>query len=105
METTVNDMVAVIWQSKEGTFERYLGYVKKQVNGNLIIDHLHRCIKNSHSKWKYPEKEDIQMVEPAQIITCKIIGEWDLSTTRKRNYILDNIKTVSNAFTMHCLVD
>ena len=105
METTVNDMVAVIWQSKEGTFEWYLGYVKKQVNGNLIIDHLHRCIKNSHSKWKYPEKEDIQMVEPAQIITCKIIGEWDLSTTRKRNYILDNIKTVSNAFTMHCLAD
>ena len=91
LETSINDLVAIVWQTKEVIFEWHLGYVKKKVNGKFIIDHLLRSIKNSNTKWKYLTREDIQIVEPDQIIQCDVSGEWDLTSSRKRCYTLANL--------------
>ena len=66
------------------------------MDDKLSVDHLARGIKNSHSKWKYPSKEDIQLVEMDQVVDCNIIGEWDMAADlRKRFYTLSNAKDIA----------
>ena len=83
------------WKDNDDTYEWFLGYVKKSVDNMLLVDHLARKLKNSHSKWKYPSTEDIQLVEPDQLVECIVEGEWDLTAdSRKRLFTLSNIKTM-----------
>ena len=35
---------------------------------------------SSDSKWKHPSHEDVQEVDPEQIVPCEIKGEWDTVT-------------------------
>ena len=69
------------------------------MNGIYIIDHLHRVLDGSHTKWKYPKREDVQMVEPEQIVKCDIKGEWNYSPdSRKRLFTITNVKTIVEHF-------
>ena len=66
------------------------------------VDHLHCTSKSSDSKWKYPTREDVQEVEPEQIVKCKVQGELDLSAdSRKRLLTVTNIRTITYAFQKH----
>ena len=77
-EVTINEMCVAVWQNCDSRYEWYTGYVKNiDKNGIYIIDHLHRVLDGSHAKWKYPKQEDVQMVEPEQIVKCDIKGEWN----------------------------
>ena len=90
-----NKMCVVIWNASDN-YEWYLGYVVKHVDDQLSVDHLARSTKNSHSKWKYPSKEDVQLVETDQIVDCEIVGEWDMTAdSRKRFYTLNNAKDIA----------
>ena len=50
-------MCVVVWQDDNG-YQWYLGYVKKNIDGKLSVDHLARKLKASDSKWKYPSQEE-----------------------------------------------
>ena len=43
----------------------------------FVVDHLDRCLKNLDSKWKYPTREGVQLVELDQIVKCTFKCEWD----------------------------
>ena len=61
--------------------------VKKIVNGAYVIDHLHRVLKGSNAKWKYPSSEDIQTAKLEQLVNCDVEGEWVITPdNRKRIY-------------------
>ena len=98
----VNELCVVVWQEQSG-YEWYLGYIQNRCpDGKLSVDHLHRELKNSDSKWKYPTREDVQEVDPEQIVQCKVQGDWDLSAdSRKRLFTVTNIKTITFAFQKH----
>ena len=64
----LNKMCVVAWKDNDGTYEWFLGYLKKSVDNMLLVHDLACKLKNSHSKWKYPSKEDIQLVEPDQLV-------------------------------------
>ena len=71
-------MYVVAWQDSNNRYEWFIGYVKSiNSNGVFIIDHLHRVLDGSHTKWKYPSREDVQTVQPEQIVQCDIQGQWD----------------------------
>ena len=56
-------------------------------------------VKNLDSKWKYPLREDVQLVELDQIGECSVEGEWDTSPDcRKRMFSLFNAKTILSEF-------
>ena len=96
IEDSINKMCVVVWNMPNEQYEWYLGYVVKRMDDKLSVDHLARGIKNSHSKWKYPSKEDIQLVEMDQIVNCNIIGERDMAAdSRKRFYTLSNAKDIA----------
>ena len=47
-------------------------------------------------------REDLQTVEPQQIIECDIQGQWDFSPdSRKRLFSVSNVKTICGAFQKH----
>ena len=100
--TQVNQMCVVVWQEDTG-YQWYLGYIKEvKSDGTLLVDHLTRALKNSHSKWKYPSREDIQEVSPEQILRCKVEGDWDLQAdARKRLFSLTNTNTIMCASELH----
>ena len=99
MKIQINQLCVVAWQNYEGKYEWYTGYVKSFDNGSYIVDHLHRDVEGSHTKWKYPGREDLQTVAPQQIIECDIQGQWDFSPdSRKRLFLVSNVKTICGAF-------
>lgn len=99
-EVAVNDMCIVVWQNSDFMYEWYIGYVKSIENNNMCrVDHQQRVLEGSHTKWKYPKREDVQTVESEQIIKCNIQGEWDFSAdSRKRLFTITNIKDIVGAF-------
>ena len=80
------ELCVVVWQNCDAKYEWYIGYVKSvDDNGMYKVDHLRRVLDSSHTKWKYPSREDVQTVEPEQIVKCDIKGQWDYSPdSRKR---------------------
>ena len=96
----LNELCVVVWQNCDAKYEWYIGYVKSvDDNGMYKVDHLHRVLDSSHTKWKYPSREDVQTVEPEQIVKCDIKGQWDYSPdSRKKLFSVTNVKTICGAF-------
>ena len=87
-------MCIVVWEEDIGS-QWYLGYIKEVANGKISVDHLAHHLQKSDAKWKYPSKEDIQQVDPEQIVQCDTQGEWDLAVdSRKRLFNLTNVMTI-----------
>lgn len=83
IQDLTNKMCVVICNSNNNC-EWYLSM-------SLSVDHLSRSLKSSHSKSKYPSKEDIQLIEIDQVVDCDVKGEWDITADiRKRLYTLNN---------------
>ena len=98
----INQLQVVVWKNQSGNYKWFLGYVKKKVGEEYKIDHLHRVIKDSHTKWKYPTKEDMDNADLDQIVDCNIEGDWDFTPDcRKRRFTLTNIKTICSFFEKH----
>ena len=98
----VKQMCVIVWQEDNG-YKWYLGYIKEvNSDGTLLVDHLTRALDNSHSKWKYPSREDMQKISPEQVIRCKVEGDWDLQAdARKRLFCLTNTKAIMCASELH----
>ena len=87
-------MFILIWQDTSAKYEWYIGYTA----AGYIVDHLHRAISNSDTKWKYPKTEDIQYAKEDQIVSCDVWGDWDIPPdSRKRLFTLHNIQQVQAA--------
>ena len=98
----INELCVVVWQNCDSNYEWYLGYPKSVSNSMCTVDHLHRVLRDSHTKWKYPSEVDIQTVEPKQIVICDVEGQWDYTPdSRKRIFSVLNIKTICSAFEKH----
>ena len=66
------------------------------------VDHLQRKLQKSDSNWKYPSREDVQMVYRDQIISIEVEGEWDMvADSRKRHFHLTNSLAITCAFNEH----
>ena len=84
----VNEMCIVMWQDTNAKFEWYIGYIKDITAAGYILDHLHRAISNSDTKWKYPKTEDIQCAKEVQTVPCDVWGDWDISPDSQRLFSL-----------------
>ena len=75
----------------------YLGYCKdiNEEDGTYTIDHLHDINNNLNLKWKYPSKGDVTHVEDDQI---QILGDWNVSSDRNNEYILQNPELIHKKF-------
>ena len=80
-------MYIVIWQDANAKYEWETGYIKVIIAAGYIVDHLHRAISNTDTKWKYPKIEDIQCAEEDQISP----------DSRKMLFTLHNIQQVQAA--------
>ena len=88
-----NEMCIVILQDTNAKYEWYIGYIKGITVAGYIVDHLHRAISNSDTKWKYPKTKGTQSAEESQIVSCDEWGDWDISPdSRKRLFTLYNIQ-------------
>ena len=88
----VDEMGILIWQDTNAKCECYIGYIKDITGAGYIVDHLHRAISNSDTKWKYLKTEDIQCAEEDQNVSCDVRGDWDISPdSQKRLFTLHNI--------------
>ena len=98
----VNQLCVVVWQNCDSKYEWFIAYVKQMTNDGYVVDHLHRAVTGVNNKWKYPKAEDIQTAEPERIVKCDVKGKWDYTPdTRKRQFLVENIKDIEKAFTHH----
>ena len=89
------------WQNSVKDYVWYIGYVKEINDDGYVIDFMHQST-NSYSKWKYPDFEDVQQTEDAQIVPCDVQGFWDNSAdARVRLFTLQNAKQIDAAFQKH----
>ena len=100
-DVEMNKMSVVVWVD-DCKYSWYLGYVKDCVEGMYKVDHLQRKLQKSDSNWKYPSREDVQMVYRDQIISIEVEGEWDMvADSRKRHFHLTNSLAITCAFNEH----
>ena len=97
----INELCVSAWQNSVKEYVWYIGYVQKINDDGYVIDYMHRST-SSYSKWKYPDVEDVQTAEDAQIVPCDVQGFWDNSPdTRIRLFTLKNVKQIDAAFQTH----
>ena len=94
----INQLCVTLWN---GEHEKlwYLGYCKEvKDNGEFLIEHLDRIDMNSNLKWKYPQYDDICLVEAEQILEIDIQGEWDVVHDRNMTFTLQNHEIIHKKF-------
>ena len=69
---------------------RYSYIALRNPDGTVKIEHLHRTNHEYNFTWKNPNVPDIADIKTEDIIVCKIVGEWDVSTKRMLTYTLKN---------------
>ena len=52
-------------------------------------------------KWIRPLNDDIQIVNPIQVLPCEVHGEWDFRSARQPVYILNNAEVIESLFKMN----
>ena len=62
------------------------------------MDQLYRNSVDSDSLWKYPEVEDVHVVENEQTVPLQVNGDWKLLGSRNIKYIVQNVKDIVAAF-------
>ena len=98
----VNQLGIVVCQNCDSKYEWFIAYVKQMANNGYVVDHLHRTVTRVNNKWKYPKTEDIQTLEPEQIVKSDVKGEWNYTPdTRKRQLLVENTKNIEKAFIHH----
>lgn len=76
-DLNLQDPLAVVWESADGTSEWYIGFfLGKNFDGTLRVNHLTRNTK-SHDIWKRERSDidDIQDVYQEQIMNIEVIGD------------------------------
>lgn len=95
----LNEMRIIVWNLGESV-EWFVGYVKEKPDeSHYVVEHLERAIQKQDVQWRYPTPDDTQVVEKDQIMSCKVEGDWDITTnTRIMKYTLKNVLPIKNAF-------
>ena len=80
-ELPLNEPCAVIWDNPNGR-EWFIGMTRERINKDkYLVDYLEQDTKDTSKKlWRYPHKDDEQLTKTIQIISCNVIGAWDLTT-------------------------
>ena len=86
----LNETFAVIWDYPDGR-QGFLGMARERINKDeYLVDYLEPDPNDSSRKvWRNPKKSDEQVTRTIQIISCNVIGAWDL-TVRKPRFLLNN---------------
>ena len=74
--------LAVVWYKDDDTCDWSLGFFVDQIDTTTLrVDHL---ISNDKVNWQRPAVDDIQLVNPIQLVSCNIDGYWAFS--RRKAY-------------------
>ena len=63
---------------------------QENANGAYKIEHPHRVRESSNLKWNNPEFSAIVDMNAEHIVSCKIVGDWDVSNDGCVVYTLKN---------------
>ena len=76
----------------------YVGvYLDDNKDGTVRVDHLQRLSARDDTYWKRPHIDDIQDVNPVQIVPCPVDGEWDL-TRWNAMFVVKNSETIRKMY-------
>jgi len=70
----INELCVSVWQNSVKEYVWYIGYVKEITDDGYVIDYMIPS-RDSVLKWKYPDSEDVQTAEDAQIVPCDFFRE------------------------------
>ena len=93
--------LAVIWNNDDGSTYWAVGFFMCDVEDEFIkVDHLELKAghRNDKMKWIRPLNDDIQIVNPIQVLPCEVSGEWDFKSARQPVYILNNVDVIESVF-------
>ena len=93
--------LAVIWNNDDGSTYWAVGFFMCDVEDEFIkVDHLELKAghRNDKMKWIRPLNDDMQIVNPIQILPCEVSGEWDFKSARQPVYILNNVDVIESVF-------
>ena len=94
-----DEPLAVIWDDDDGTRYWCIGfYAHDNEDETIQIDHLTQKQKGSCVQWIRPTVDDLQSVQPIQLLPMKIEGHWDLSSERRPSFIIDNLADIESFF-------
>ena len=85
--------LAILWNNDNGSSYWSIGFhVCDEEAERIKVDHseLKPGHKDDKTKWIRPLHDDIQVVNPVQILPCDIDGEWDFSSHRQPVYVINN---------------
>ena len=97
-EIPLSEPCTVIWDNSNGR-EWFIGMIRERISKDeYLIDYLESDPKDTNKKLlRYPSKDDGQPTKTIQVISCNVIGAWDL-TTRKTTFTLHNHEIIERLF-------
>ena len=90
-------LLSVVWNekiiSKIGMFD----YLDKNYDRLVRVDHLQCITEGDNCNWKRPQLNNIQDVDPVQILSSAVHGKWNIS---KRNvvFVVTNTQDVNEIY-------
>ena len=64
-----------MWADDKGKYRWYVGYLTRDQEGKLMVDHTAR--EHCSSSWRCPSEPDVHQVEESQILGIDVKGEWE----------------------------
>ena len=86
-----------LW-NEAGTIPWYIRYCIEVLRNELRAEHIHRVIRGSNLKWRYPTRSNITIIEPDQILDCVVNGKWNILSLRSSGFLLLNEETIHKKF-------
>ena len=75
-----------------------------EINENSSkIEHLDWVLANNNSSWRYSNYADIQEVEDEQILSIKVVNEWNYSNAENFVLIVKNAVEIGFCFSNYTL--
>ena len=94
-----DEPLAVIWDDDDGKRYWCIGfYIRDNEDETIQIDHLTQQQKGSCVQWIRHEVDDLQSVQPIQLLPMKIKGHWDFSSERHPSFNVDNLADIESFF-------
>lgn len=93
-----HEPLVIVWNTSNSRKEWYIAfYIDENSDGTMRVEHLERLIKMKSNEWQRPKNDDIQDVQPKQILPCSVEGSWDI-TDSTSIYNVFNIDQISSKF-------
>ena len=72
--------LSVAWDEENNQQNWYVGlFLDENDDGSVRADHQQHILEGDECNWKRPQLDNVQDVDPVQIVPCAVHGEWDIS--------------------------